>query len=71
MFSIIHRVDYHRILHDEAIRLGAILRLGAEVTDISTVKTTALLADGTIVKGDVIIGADGILQEFHMFKLPF
>ncbi|OKP11289.1 3-hydroxybenzoate 6-hydroxylase 1 [Penicillium subrubescens] len=57
---IIHRVDYHRILHDEAMRLGVVLRLGAEVTDISTDETTALLADGTIVVADVIIGADGI-----------
>jgi 2-polyprenyl-6-methoxyphenol hydroxylase-like FAD-dependent oxidoreductase len=42
------------------MRLGVVLRLGAEVTDISTDETTALLADGTIVVADVIIGADGI-----------
>jgi salicylate hydroxylase len=60
LFSIIHRVDYHRILLDEAIRLGAVLRLGAEVTGISTEEPTALLADGTRVMADVIIGADGI-----------
>jgi salicylate hydroxylase len=51
------------------MRLGAVLRLGAEVTDISTDETTAHLADGTIVMADVIIGADGILSGFHMFKL--
>lgn len=42
------------------MRLGAVLRLRAEVTDISTEETTAHLADGTIVMADVIIGADGI-----------
>ncbi|KAJ5379941.1 Monooxygenase FAD-binding, partial [Penicillium cataractarum] len=60
---VIHRVDYHRILHDEAIRLGAALRLGAEVTSISTEETTALLADGTIIQADVIIGADGQMSS--------
>jgi salicylate hydroxylase len=60
LLSIIHRVDYHRILLDEAIRLGAVLRLGAEVIDISTEKLTARLADGTTIRADVIIGADGI-----------
>lgn len=59
LFSVIHRVDYHRILYDEAIRLGAVLRLGAEVTSISTEEPAALLADGTSTQADIIIGADG------------
>ena len=64
-FSTIHRVDYHQILHNEAIRLGAVLRLGAEVTDISIEGPTALLADGTGIGADAIIGADGISHKIH------
>ncbi|KAJ5645810.1 hypothetical protein N7490_002182 [Penicillium lividum] len=60
---IIHRVDYHRILLDEAVRLGAFLRLGAEVKDISIEEPTVILADGTMITADVIIGADGQMSS--------
>ncbi|KAJ5177578.1 Monooxygenase FAD-binding [Penicillium coprophilum] len=56
---IIHRVDYHRILLDEAVRLGAVLQLGAEVEDIHTDQPAVLLADGRCISADVVIGADG------------
>lgn len=69
MFSVIHRVDYHRILYDEAIRLGAVLRLGAEVTSISVEQQTALLADGTMIRADVIVGADGNQKSFFRLWL--
>ncbi|OQE80171.1 hypothetical protein PENNAL_c0047G07639 [Penicillium nalgiovense] len=55
---IIHRVDYHRILLDEAIRLGAVLRLGAEVEDVYTEQPAVLLVDGRCISADVVIGAD-------------
>ncbi|KAJ5807396.1 hypothetical protein N7447_010852 [Penicillium robsamsonii] len=56
---IIHRVDYHRILLDEAIRLGAVFQLGAEVEDVYTDQPAVLLADGRCISADVVIGADG------------
>jgi 2-polyprenyl-6-methoxyphenol hydroxylase and related FAD-dependent oxidoreductases len=52
-------VDYHGILLDEAIRLGAILQLGAEVEDIHTEQPAVLLAGGRCISADVVIGADG------------
>lgn len=54
-------MDYHRILLDEAIRLGAVLQLGAEVEDIYTEQPAVLLADGRCISADVVIGADGKL----------
>lgn len=54
-------MDYHRILLDEAIRLGAVLQLGAEVEDIHTEQPAVLLADGRCISADVVIGADGTL----------
>jgi salicylate hydroxylase len=69
LFSVIHRVDYHRILYDEAIRLDAVLRLGAEVTRISVEEPTALLADGTMIRADVIIGADGNQKSFSVMTV--
>lgn len=60
-------MDYHRVLLDEAIRLGAVLQLGAEVEDIYTEQPAVLLADGRCMSADVVIGADGNLVNL----LPF
>lgn len=60
---IIHREDFHRVLLDEATRLGAEIRLGAEVTDVVFEQPEVVLAGGERVAGDVIIGADGMPHE--------
>ncbi|KAF2195636.1 FAD/NAD(P)-binding domain-containing protein [Zopfia rhizophila CBS 207.26] len=57
---VIHRADYQRILVDEAKLLGAEIRLGANVIDVDFAGTNVTLADGEVIKGDVIIGADGL-----------
>lgn len=56
---VIHRADYQMILLNRAIALGANVRLGAEAVDIDFEKTQVVLLDGSIVTGDVIVGADG------------
>ncbi|KAJ6127626.1 Monooxygenase FAD-binding [Penicillium sp. IBT 18751x] len=56
---LIHRIDYHRILLDEAIRLGAVLMLGAEVENVSVEAPEVILTDGRKLSADVLIGADG------------
>ncbi|KAL2871176.1 putative salicylate hydroxylase [Aspergillus lucknowensis] len=60
---IIHRQDLHRVLLDEATRLGAEVRLNAEVTDVVFEGPEVLLAGGERVAGDVIIGADGLYSR--------
>ncbi|KIW98290.1 uncharacterized protein Z519_01874 [Cladophialophora bantiana CBS 173.52] len=59
---VIHRADYHGVLLDEAVRLGAKLRLNAEAVDIkaSMENPHVVLQTGEIVHADVIIGADGL-----------
>ncbi|KAJ9608062.1 hypothetical protein H2200_007050 [Cladophialophora chaetospira] len=57
---LIHRHDYHAILLKEAQRLGAQIRLNADVTKLDFDRTEAILSDGDIIKGDVIVGADGL-----------
>lgn len=47
------------MLLQEAERLGAVVRLGAEVVAVDSGETTALLVSGERVSADVIIGADG------------
>ena len=58
--SVIHRADYQRILAEEAIRLGAEIRLGCEVVNVDCNASTVTLADGATLKADVVIGADGL-----------
>ena len=61
---VIHREDYHSILLSEARRLGAQIRLDANVTDISLEETKVMLSGGEIIGGDVIVGADGMIELF-------
>lgn len=57
--SVIHRADYHAVLMEECARLGVDVKLGADVQDVDFEGTSVTLANGEIVAGDVIIGADG------------
>jgi 2-polyprenyl-6-methoxyphenol hydroxylase-like FAD-dependent oxidoreductase len=54
----IHRADLQAVLG----RAAADLRLGAEVTSVAddADAVAALLADGTAVEGDLLVGADGL-----------
>jgi 2-polyprenyl-6-methoxyphenol hydroxylase-like FAD-dependent oxidoreductase len=65
--SVIHRADYHTVLLDEALRLGADLRKNSEVVDgnFSPPNPYVLLQTGEKVEGDVIIGADGRHLDLH------
>jgi len=63
MCRVIHRADYHEVLLNEAQRLGAVIKLGATVTDIDFEKVTVTLGKDEIatkIKADVVIGADGM-----------
>jgi 2-polyprenyl-6-methoxyphenol hydroxylase-like FAD-dependent oxidoreductase len=53
------------VLHDEAIRLGVQLRLGADVTSVCSTggQASATLVDGENVDADVVVVADGMYQS--------
>jgi salicylate hydroxylase len=57
-YVTIHRADLHAELVRAATEAGVDLRTSAAAA--STEGTTVILADGTRVDGDVIIGADGV-----------
>src|SRR5271155_1110568 len=65
-FRVIHRHDYHAILLKEARKLNADIRLGVSVENIDFAQTLVQLGNGEVLKGDVIIGADGMsnIPEF-------
>lgn len=62
-YIVIHRVDLHEVLMDACRAMPTItLDEAAQVTDYSDDNTgvTVTLADGRTVRGDILIGADGI-----------
>ncbi|KAL1981680.1 hypothetical protein VTN96DRAFT_2343 [Rasamsonia emersonii] len=57
----IHRADLHTAILDRALALENVeLRVNSTVTDIRFDTTEVVLADGTVIAGDVVIAADGI-----------
>lgn len=57
---LIHRSDYHKVLCNEAIRLGTEILLDAKVARVNFEESQVVLERGDILEGDVIIGGDGL-----------
>lgn len=58
---VIHRADLHNALIDKALALKNVeLRVNSTVTSVEFSPASVTLANGTVVRGDVVIGADGI-----------
>lgn len=68
-----HRADYQRVLADEARRLGARFRFGADVVkiDSSDERATVTLADGEELTADIVVGADGLRGNARTFVLGY
>ena len=56
---VIHRADFCRILFEEAVSLGVNIRLGCTVSSIFFSKPAVELSTAEVVRGDLVIGADG------------
>ncbi|KAJ5508375.1 Monooxygenase FAD-binding [Penicillium freii] len=58
---VIHRADLHNAIIDRALALPNVeLRENSPVTDVQFSPASVSLANGEIICGDVVIGADGI-----------
>lgn len=55
----IHRADFHKLLFDLAAP-HTDLHLSSTVIDVDPSVPSITLANGTVVKGDLLIGADGV-----------
>jgi salicylate hydroxylase len=67
-YWMVHRGDFHRVLAEALLaRAPASLHVGARVTgfeqDASSV--TLLLSDGRRIRGDLLIGADGVHSQIR------
>ncbi|KAJ5225704.1 hypothetical protein N7468_006929 [Penicillium chermesinum] len=58
---VIHRADLHNALIDRALALPNVdLHVNSTVTDVSFSPASVSLANGTVIGGDIVLGADGI-----------
>jgi salicylate hydroxylase len=55
----IHRADLHDVLLKKAIESGVKITMGAKVKSYDWDAPNALLEDGSTIKADVILAADG------------
>lgn len=56
----IHRADYHKILVEEAMRVGVMIQLDSTVTKIDFEKPSVHIKNQPEFFADIIIGADGL-----------
>lgn len=77
--SVVHRADLHNALIEKALALENVeLRVNSLVTGVEFNPASVTLANGTVVRGDVVIGADGIkstirghlLDDFNIKAIP-
>ena len=59
-FNAFHRVDMHQEIRRIAEKAGAAIKLGSEVVDVSCEEGILSFKDGTRVKKDLLIIADGV-----------
>ena len=67
---VIHRADLHNALIAKALALENVeLRENSIVTSVEFSPASVTLANGTVVRGDVVIGADGIKSTVRNYLL--
>jgi salicylate hydroxylase len=59
-YWLIHRPDYHRILHEAALESGCEIRVKSRVVAVDESAPSLTLKSGEVLKADIIVGADGI-----------
>jgi flavin-dependent dehydrogenase len=59
-YWLIHRPDYHHLLHQAALENGCEVRVKSRVKSVDESVPSITLASGETLNADIIIGADGI-----------
>ena len=58
-YWLIHRPDYHHLLHEAALESGCDIRVNSRVISVDESVPSVTLKYGETLKADLIIGADG------------
>ncbi|CAG9988599.1 unnamed protein product [Clonostachys byssicola] len=59
-YYVIHRAHLHEALHETAVKLGVTVKLNSRVTEYNEMVPSIKMQDGTILKSDLIVAADGV-----------
>ncbi|KAK9474983.1 3-hydroxybenzoate 6-hydroxylase-like protein [Dipodascopsis tothii] len=69
-YWLIHRADYHRILHDGAVDNGVDIRINSRVVAYDDAAPSVTLADGSVHTADFVLAADGIRSLVRSLMMP-
>lgn len=68
-----HRANLHQCLLDRAVELGAVVKCNSRVSDVridkSGLAASVVLHDGSELKADLVVGADGINSKLREIML--
>jgi salicylate hydroxylase len=62
-YYVTHRAHLHDALHERTQQLGVPVELSQRVQSYDLEKATVTFADGKVVMADLVIAADGMLQQ--------
>ncbi|KAJ5776552.1 uncharacterized protein N7511_001563 [Penicillium nucicola] len=67
---VIHRADLHNAIIEKALALPNVeLRVNSPVSEVSFDPASVTLSNGTVIRGDIVIGADGIKSTIRAHLL--
>lgn len=69
-YYVAHRAHLHDALYKQALRLGVIVKLGCKVVKYQE-QGSVLLDDGSVMKGSLVVAADGKLNPMFYPSLVF
>ncbi|KAI1874299.1 uncharacterized protein JN550_002878 [Neoarthrinium moseri] len=59
-YQVVHRAHFHDALYQRAVELGVKVKLNSRVVEYDAEGAAVVLEDGSIVKSDLVIAADGV-----------
>jgi salicylate hydroxylase len=62
-YYVVHRAHYYEALHQRALQLGVVLELGCRVVQYRENQGSVVLSDGSVIEGDLVVAADGMLSN--------
>lgn len=63
-YYVVHRAHFHEAMCLRAKELGVTIELNKAVVSYDAQNGSVLMADGSIVTGDIVVAADGMEQTF-------
>ena len=66
-YYVVHRAHFHEAMHQRALELGVAIQLNSRVVEYCEQMAYIVLANGTIVQGDLVAAVDGRLDATNAF----